>query len=139
MKLNQNYISTFAFILFTCSLQSQYGDSSLLSPVCSERGSLEASEYIAESGFFQSITLVDEIPIAIFQSKFQEIAIYRSKHYGKVLMLDGVIQLTERDANSYNEMMAHPAMFTHPNPKRVLVIGGGDGYVVSEVRTSNRN
>lgn len=48
-------------------------------------------------------------------------------------MLDGVIQLTEKDADSYNEMMAHPAMFSHPKPKRVLVIGGGDGYVLSEV------
>lgn len=56
-----------------------------------------------------------------------------SKHYGKILMLDGVIQLTEKDADSYNEMMTHPAMFSHPNPKRVLVIGGGDGYVLSEV------
>lgn len=106
--------------------------SSLLAPVCSD-SRFEASEYIAESGFFQSITLTDEKPIAISRSKFQEIAIYRSEHYGKVLMLDGVIQLTERDANAYNEMMAHPAMFSHPNPKRVLVIGGGDGYVVSEV------
>ena len=106
--------------------------SSLLAPVCSD-SRFEASEYIAESGFFQSITLADEKPIAISRSKFQEIAIYRSEHYGKVLMLDGVIQLTERDANAYNEMMAHPAMFSHPNPKRVLVIGGGDGYVVSEV------
>jgi spermidine synthase len=78
---------------------------------------------------------MDEKPVATLRSKFQEIAIYRSQHYGKVLMLDGVVQLTEKDANSYNEMMAHPAMFSHPNPKRVLVIGGGDGYVVSEVST----
>jgi spermidine synthase len=48
-------------------------------------------------------------------------------------MLDGVMQLTEKDADSYNEMMAHPAMFSHPNPRRVLIIGGGDGYVLSEV------
>lgn len=128
----QQSLSTVALLLLSLLLP-QWGNSSLLSPVCSERGGPEASEYITESGFFQSISLMDEQPIAIFQSKFQEIAIYRSKHYGKVLMLDGVIQLTERDANSYNEMVAHPAMFTHPNPKRVLVIGGGDGYVVSEV------
>jgi len=49
------------------------------------------------------------------------------------LVLDGVLQLTERDADSYNEMMTHPAMFAHPSPKRVLVIGGGDGYVLHEV------
>jgi spermidine synthase len=44
-----------------------------------------------------------------------------------------VIQITERDGDSYNEMMAHIPMFLHPNPKRVLIIGGGDGYVLSEV------
>ena len=54
-------------------------------------------------------------------------------HYGKVLLLDGVVQLTERDANSYNEMMAHIPLFQHENPMRVLIIGGGDGYVLSEV------
>lgn len=112
----------------------QYSSSSLLTPLCSSER-LEASEYIAESGFFQSITLMDESPVVTSRSKYQEIAIYRSQHYGKVLMLDGVVQLTEKDANAYNEMMAHPAMFSHPNPKRVLVIGGGDGYVVSEVST----
>jgi spermidine synthase len=46
---------------------------------------------------------------------------------------DGVTQLTEKDANSYNEMMAHVAMMQHRKPKRALVIGGGDGYVLSEV------
>jgi len=92
-----------------------------------------AGEYIAETGFYQSLTLLDEDPLVQKASKFQEISVIRSKHYGKVLMLDGVIQLTEKDADSYNEMMTHPAMFSHPKPKRVLVIGGGDGYVVSEV------
>lgn len=90
-------------------------------------------EYISESGFYQSITLTDDEPVFQKQSKFQDISVLKSKHYGKILMLDGVIQLTEKDADSYNEMMAHPAMFSHPNPKRVLVIGGGDGYVLSEV------
>jgi spermidine synthase len=47
--------------------------------------------------------------------------------------LRSVLQLTERDADAYNEMMTHVPMFQHKNPKRVLVIGGGDGYVLSEV------
>ena len=47
--------------------------------------------------------------------------------------MDDVIQITERDGDSYNEMMAHIPMFLHPNPKRVLIVGGGDGYVLSEV------
>jgi len=90
-------------------------------------------EHIVESGFYQSLALIDEPPIVDRQSLFQNITIVRSKYYGKILALDGVIQLTEKDANSYNEMMAHPAMFAHHNPKRVLVIGGGDGYVLHEV------
>jgi spermidine synthase len=58
---------------------------------------------------------------------------YRSKTYGRVLALDGVIQCTERDEFSYQEMIAHVPLFSHPNPKRVLVIGGGDGGVVREI------
>ena len=84
-------------------------------------------EYIAETGFYQSLTLTDEEPILEKRSEFQDIAVMNSKYYGKVLILDGVIQLTEKDADSYNEMMVHPAMMAHPKPKRVLVIGGGDG------------
>ena len=49
------------------------------------------------------------------------------------MLLDNVLQITERDGDSYNEMMAHIPMFLHPKPKRVLIIGGGDGYVLSEV------
>ena len=92
-----------------------------------------AGEYIAESGFYQSLTLTGEKPLHESQSKYQNIKVVRSKYYGKVLILDGVVQLTEKDGDSYNEMMAHPAMFSHKAPKRVLIIGGGDGYVLSEV------
>ena len=84
-------------------------------------------EYIAETGFYQSLTLTDEEPILEKRSEFQDIQVMNSVYYGKVLILDGVIQLTEKDADSYNEMMVHPAMMAHPKPKRVLVIGGGDG------------
>lgn len=50
--------------------------------------------------------------------------------WGKVLVLDGVIQATERDECAYQEMMTHVPTVTHPNPKKVLVIGGGDGGVL---------
>jgi predicted membrane-bound spermidine synthase len=88
-------------------------------------------------GFYQAIEMVENSLLYSKQSKFQRIEVHQSKFYGKVLVLDGVIQLTERDADSYNEMMAHIPMFQHPNPKRVLVIGGGDGYVLNEVSSSN--
>lgn len=88
-------------------------------------------------GFYQAIELADSSLLFEMQSKYQSIQVHQTKHFGKLLLLDGVIQLTERDAASYNEMMAHVPMFLHPNPKRVLVIGGGDGYVVKEVRRTN--
>lgn len=85
-----------------------------------------------EIGYHMSL-VADPIPIHSSQSAYQKIEIYQSKTYGKILILDDCIQLTERDASHYNEMMAHVGVMAHPNPKRVLVIGGGDGYVVHEV------
>ena len=77
--------------------------------------------------------LVNKKPLQSLKSKYQQIDIYENPYYfGKVLVLDDCIQLTEQDASSYNEMMSHVALFDHPHPRRVLVIGGGDGYVVSE-------
>lgn len=57
----------------------------------------------------------------------------RSKTYGNVLVLDGVIQCTERDEFSYQEMIANLPLCSHPNPRKVLIIGGGDGGVLREV------
>ena len=61
------------------------------------------------------------------RSKYQDILVFESEKHGVVLVLDGVIQVTERDEFSYQEMIAHIPLYAHPNPKRVLVIGGGDG------------
>jgi hypothetical protein len=92
-------------------------------------------ELMAETGFYQSMTLSSDVeqPLYHTKSKYQDISIVKTEYYGKVLILDGVVQLTERDAASYNEMMAHIAMMAVTEPKRVLVVGGGDGYVLSEV------
>ncbi|XWS22577.1 hypothetical protein CRYUN_Cryun29cG0048500 [Craigia yunnanensis] len=57
----------------------------------------------------------------------------KSSTYGKVLVLDGVIQLIERDECAYQEMITHLPLCSIPNPKKVLVIGGGDGGVIREV------
>eukprot|EP00183_Erythrolobus_madagascarensis_P000223 CAMPEP_0185847796 /NCGR_PEP_ID=MMETSP1354-20130828/2925_1 /TAXON_ID=708628 /ORGANISM="Erythrolobus madagascarensis, Strain CCMP3276" /LENGTH=292 /DNA_ID=CAMNT_0028548127 /DNA_START=133 /DNA_END=1011 /DNA_ORIENTATION=+ len=75
---------------------------------------------------------VDEV-LYTGRSKFQDVLVFRSVSHGVVLVLDGVIQVTERDEFSYQEMITHVAMFTHENPKRVLVVGGGDGGVLREV------
>lgn len=59
--------------------------------------------------------------------------VFDSETYGRVLVLDGVIQLTERDEFAYQEMIAHLPMFAHKKPERVLIVGGGDGGVLREV------
>eukprot|EP00180_Rhodochaete_pulchella_P002137 Plantae.Rhodophyta-Rhodochaete_pulchella.ctg32264.p1 GENE.Plantae.Rhodophyta-Rhodochaete_pulchella.ctg32264~~Plantae.Rhodophyta-Rhodochaete_pulchella.ctg32264.p1 ORF type:complete len:287 (+),score=44.34 Plantae.Rhodophyta-Rhodochaete_pulchella.ctg32264:25-861(+) len=67
------------------------------------------------------------------RSKYQDVLVFRSKTYGRVLVLDGVIQCTERDEFSYQEMIAHLPLYSHPCPERVLVVGGGDSGVMREV------
>ncbi|KAH7301742.1 hypothetical protein KP509_23G040100 [Ceratopteris richardii] len=67
------------------------------------------------------------------QSDYQDVLVFESTAYGKVLVLDGVIQVTERDECSYQEMIAHLPLCSIPNPQKVLVIGGGDGGVLREV------
>lgn len=67
------------------------------------------------------------------QSEFQKIEIFETTDWGNLMVLDGCIMLTSRDNFLYHEMMAHPALFTHSNPKRVVVIGGGDCGTLREV------
>lgn len=67
------------------------------------------------------------------RSLYQDVLFFRSSSHGTVLVLDGVIQVTERDEFAYQEMIAHIPMFAHADPRRVLVIGGGDGGVLREV------
>jgi spermidine synthase len=66
-------------------------------------------------------------------SKYQDVLVFQSETYGNVLVLDGVIQATERDEFAYQEMIAHIPLMSHPNPRHVLVIGGGDGGVLREI------
>jgi spermidine synthase len=81
----------------------------------------------------QAMSLKVKKVLEHFQSDFQDILVFESENHGTVLVLDGVIQVTTRDEFSYQEMIAHIPLFTHPNPKKVLVIGGGDGGVLREV------
>eukprot|EP01068_Selenidium_serpulae_P003588 Selendium_serpulae@DN3180_c0_g1_i1.p1 len=67
------------------------------------------------------------------KSEYQDIKVFESTNHGTVLVLDGVIQCTTFDECSYQEMMAHVPIMAHGNPKKVLVIGGGDGGVVREI------
>ena len=67
------------------------------------------------------------------QSPYQKIEIYDTEYFGRVMMLDGLVMLTARDNFIYHEMMSHAALFTHPQPQQVLIIGGGDCGTLREV------
>ncbi len=67
------------------------------------------------------------------KSRFQEIMVIENPDFGRMLLLDGVVQMTEADEFFYHEMITHVVMHAHPEPKQVIVIGGGDGGVVREV------
>ncbi len=66
------------------------------------------------------------------RSEFQEIVLLRSKKFGKILVLDNVLQLTERDEFFYHEALVHVPMLAHPRPRKVLIVGGGDGCAARE-------
>ena len=67
------------------------------------------------------------------ETQYQVLDIFETYHYGKMMTLDGIIQLTELDEFFYHEMISHVPLFMHPNPQNVLIIGGGDGGTVREV------
>lgn len=67
------------------------------------------------------------------RSRFQRIDVFENDAFGRVLFLDGLVQTTEKDEFFYHEMLVHPALLRHPRPRRVLIIGGGDGGALREV------
>uniref|UniRef100_G3NVJ1 Spermidine synthase n=1 Tax=Gasterosteus aculeatus aculeatus TaxID=481459 RepID=G3NVJ1_GASAC len=85
----------------------------------------------------QALSLQVEEVLYQKKSDFQDIMVFKSKTYGNVLVLDGVIQCTERDEFAYQEMIANLPLCSHPSPKKVLIIGGGDGGVLREVVKSS--
>src|SRR3954451_20514354 len=71
--------------------------------------------------------------LARVQSAFQDIVIFDSVSHGRVMVLDGVIQITEADEFVYQEMLAHVPLLAHGAAESVLIIGGGDGGVPARV------
>ena len=67
------------------------------------------------------------------KTDYQDLAIIETEQFGRMLVLDGMVMTTVKDEFVYHEMVAHPVLNTHPNPKHVLIVGGGDGGVVREV------
>lgn len=72
-------------------------------------------------------------PLVNRMSDFQKVIIAKNKWWGNILWLDNVLNVTERDEFVYHEMIVHVPMLVHPNPRRVLIVGGGDGGAAREV------
>ena len=85
--------------------------------------------------YSDNVTLSIRIKDRIYSNKsnFQNIEVMDSYEFGRVLVLDGIINVTECDEFIYHEMMAHVPMFSHTDPKNVLVVGGGDGGIIREI------
>ncbi len=67
------------------------------------------------------------------KTKYQHVVLADLEIYGRALIIDNYIQSTENDEHLYHESLVHPAMITHPNPEKVLIIGGGEGATLREV------
>ena len=68
-----------------------------------------------------------------YKSPYQTIEVFDTHDFGRLLVLDGIVNVSDKDEFVYHEMMAHVPLCTHPNPEKVLVIGGGDGGIVREI------
>lgn len=67
------------------------------------------------------------------QSAFQKVEVFDTASYGKLMLIDGFTMVSTRDNFLYHEMLSHPVLFSHPAPKRVAIIGGGDCGTLREV------
>ena len=89
------------------------------------------TEACEECGSAFSLKITEKLHEEV--SDFQKIEIYETSKYGTLMVIDGFVMLSDRDNFFYHEMMTHPALYTHPSPERVLVIGGGDCGTLKEV------
>jgi len=94
--------------------------------------------------FFEDFKLPTEPPVFTWctaikrkiysgKSQFQKIDVFDTEEFGRILALDGLVQLSTKHEFVYHEMFVHPAMLYHQKPERILIIGGGDGGALREV------
>ncbi|MFX0004989.1 MAG: hypothetical protein ACFE9J_16100 [Candidatus Hermodarchaeota archaeon] len=79
------------------------------------------------------LKIITEKILEDFYSEFNHIEIIKTRSFGKMLFLDNEIQLAELDEFIYHELFCFPALFSHPNPKKILIIGGGDLFLVKQI------
>lgn len=90
---------------------------------------VEAHGSAAAAGIFFDV----DGEVIEFDSPFQKVTVFKNPNFGTVLLLDGLVMTTDLDQAYYHEPLVHPALTAHPDPKKVLVIGGGDGGTVTEL------
>lgn len=85
---------------------------------------------ILDAGFTQRL----QISTIVYRgrTKFQDVLIFDTPHFGRVLALDGIVQTTERDEFAYHEMLVHVPVISHGYVRSVLIVGGGDGGCLRE-------
>jgi len=89
------------------------------------------TERAEEDGSAFSLKIKDKLHEE--KSPFQTIEVYSTTHYGNLMVIDGFTMVSTLDNFLYHEMMSHPVLFAHPDPKRVAIIGGGDCGTLREV------
>lgn len=100
--------------------------------VDSSKGAVVFRENLDPLKGFKATVAVQELLESV-QSQYQKIDMYQTTAFGKMLSIDGIIQLTEYDNAAYHEMIVHVPLQAHKNPRKVLIIGGGDGGALAEV------
>lgn len=94
---------------------------------------LSNQEWCTEINGDSAFGLKIKSKLASKQSEFQLVEIYETESFGNLMMIDGCTMVSTRENFLYHEMMSHPALFTHPAPKTVVIIGGGDCGTLREV------
>jgi spermidine synthase len=101
---------------------------------------LSGPEGLSDSAWFveregQEVAVSHRVREELFRGRtsFQEVALLRNSLYGTYLLLDGDFQSATRDEFIYHETIVHPAMIAHPEPRRVAILGGGEGATLREV------
>jgi len=89
------------------------------------------SEPCAEFGSAFSLKIKEKLHDET--SEYQRIEVYDTVYFGKLMVIDGYVMLTDKDNFIYHEMMSHPALYTHSNPEKVVIVGGGDCGTLQEV------
>jgi spermidine synthase len=82
---------------------------------------------------YMGITCLIQETLCHFKTHYQDLAIIDTLQFGKMLVLDGMVQTTERDEFIYHEMIVHIPMQAHRDPQDILVVGGGDGGAIREI------